>query len=198
MLHAAHTQRTTFADCRGMSFRAEALADHLLLQRVVSFCTLHDRCRAASASRLLYQACSSLELWRALDLSTSSPLAVTDNVLISMLRQHPTVASLNLAFCCKLSNKTLQAASVLLKATLTELNVENGRQITDAGVVAVAKSCRLLRSLNVNGCVGVTMLGLKRVLHHRKALTRLSLNGLLEVDDKVCPSAPASMNLNRF
>jgi len=150
--------------------------------RIFAMCDTRQMCGNARVCKYWKKLSEKQDFWRLLDFSVASPLAVTDSVVISLSQRHSNVTALDLKFCTKVSNKTLQAVSLILR-DLRELNLECGRKIDDKGV-AVLKNCRALTSLTLDGCSRVTADGIREVLRCPE-LQKLSLNGLASVNDAV-------------
>lgn len=78
------------------------------------------------------------------------------------------------------------------------LELEGQRNVTDAGVLAIAVACRTLQSLDLSGCIRLTTSGLISLLDQAPSLEAVALSGLLAAEDKVVAAAARKPRLRRL
>ena len=173
-----HLERVDFSRCdevTGTGFRALAELKHLQCVSVAS-------CSALSHDGI--QAIASLVQLRALDLSVTS---------LSRLRGGKHV----------ITDNNLQVLSRL--SNLTELNIPRTRQVTDRGIIAIARSCRRLKSIAVvdsrahAGLTSKSLLSLAQCVDLRHINLKYAIDPTQPVDaavDELAKSCPHLQSLN--
>jgi len=123
------------------------------------------------------------ELWREVNLSICAPHAATDHVLENLFKNHRAIQHLDLKFCGKITDKTIEQAASLLK-DLRRVEIEGcGRLLSDAGIRHLKNSVNLT-ALNINGCQRISTAVLESVLRDCKSIQFLSLAGMSSLEDK--------------
>jgi len=121
-------------------------------------------------------------IWREVNLSVSAPHAVTDGVLTTLFKSHPTIQHLDLKFCGKISDKAIEEASNL--KDLQRLEIEGcGRRLSDKGVKYLSK-CSNLTTLNLNGCQQITPPVIEMLLKDCKSIHTLAIGSMTTLEDK--------------
>eukprot|EP00455_Lapot_gusevi_P029223 TRINITY_DN3129_c0_g1_i2.p1 TRINITY_DN3129_c0_g1~~TRINITY_DN3129_c0_g1_i2.p1 ORF type:complete len:389 (+),score=91.76 TRINITY_DN3129_c0_g1_i2:59-1168(+) len=177
-------------DMTGEDTKFEYKFDTLLAKenvgiRICQFLDTRDRCVFAPLSRTFSTLVTKPEVWEVADFSCFCPIFVKDDIVVNLLKRFPFIKRLNLSFCSKITNKTLQAVAASLRESLVELNLEGcGKAVGDAGLLRVALSCgSTLQRLNVSGCNLVTAAALQQVAQNATHLRFLSLCNLPSVED---------------
>jgi len=121
-------------------------------------------------------------LWKDVNLSNCAPHATTDRVLELLSSAHPQILSLDLKFCSKISDASLEKVATLKH--LQRLDVEGcGRKLSDTGLAHLAQ-CSTLTHLSLSGCQRITPPVLERVLKSVGKLKVLSVGGMTALEDK--------------
>ncbi|KAG5545179.1 hypothetical protein RHGRI_017607 [Rhododendron griersonianum] len=127
---------------------------------------LSDECLAKLAS-----VCPSLEV-----LLVSSCKGITEKGIADFLKSCSTVRSLRIDECEGIKN-------IGNGFELSKLDFLGATRsgIDDDGLVVIGNRCRRLLNLNLEGCLGVTTVGLKEMLANCEKLRKINLTGCLNV-----------------
>ena len=104
---------------------------------------------------------------------------VTNNGIAAVAEKFSDLQELNVAFCENINDGALMALK-----NLTRLDMA-GCNITDRGVIAVARNCPDLEVLNLWDCTNITDAGVRALSRGCPALYWLNLEGCMEVTDAV-------------
>ena len=125
-------------------------------------------------------------MWHSIDLSSFSPVAITDAVVTVLLRRHVPLRILKLGFCTKISNRTLQAVAVLNFATcglITHLGFCDKLLINRVLCVLPIRS---LEVLSLEGCFkNIDSVGLQRISATCHKLKSINLSGDFLLQDTI-------------
>ncbi|KAE9457722.1 hypothetical protein C3L33_10379, partial [Rhododendron williamsianum] len=127
---------------------------------------------------------------------------LSDECLAKLASTCPTLEVLDVSSCKGITEKgiadSLKSNSKIRKLLINEcggiMNIGNGFElpelefleatrsgINDDGLVVIGNRCDKLFKLNLNGCLGVTTVGLKEILRNCKRLRNLNLTGCLNM-----------------
>ncbi|KAG5545172.1 hypothetical protein RHGRI_017600 [Rhododendron griersonianum] len=127
---------------------------------------------------------------------------LSDECLAKLASTCPTLEVLDVSSCKGITEKgiadSLKSNSKIRKLLINEcggiMNIGNGFElpelevleatrsgINDDGLVVIGNRCDKLFKLNLNGCLGVTTVGLKELLRNCKRLRNLNLTGCLNM-----------------
>ncbi|KAF7112294.1 hypothetical protein RHSIM_RhsimUnG0244400 [Rhododendron simsii] len=127
---------------------------------------------------------------------------LSDECLAKLASTCPTLEVLDVSSCKGITEKgiadSLKSNSKIRKLRINEcggiMNIGNGLElpelevleatrsgINDDGLVVIGNRCDKLFKLNLNGCLGVTTVGLKEILRNCKRLRNLNLTGCLNM-----------------
>jgi F-box/leucine-rich repeat protein 2/20 len=104
----------------------------------------------------------------------------TDQGLMRLLSNCPGLRELDLSYCSYIGDAGMVGVAQL--RNLATLKLENCRDITDAGLGAIAAGCKALRHLSLKWCLGVTDNGISFIARNCRHLETLDLS-YLEVRD---------------
>jgi hypothetical protein len=123
-------------------------------------------------------------------------MKITDDAIIDMAKQSPTLRMLSVAFCQK-----LQDVSILVVAdqcpNLEVLNLDCCTNITDECIMAIADKCPKLKSLGVGNCSGVTDKSILKIIANCPNMENLNISCTPQNDASVIAIAKACPKLKR-
>ncbi|CAM6096718.1 unnamed protein product [Calypogeia fissa] len=98
----------------------------------------------------------------------------SDVGLVRLLSKCPSLRELDLSYCSYITDNGIVGVTAL--KNLEVLKLENCRNITDAGLGAIAAGCKVLRHLSLRWCLGVTDMGISLLSMNCKQLETLDLS----------------------
>ena len=107
---------------------------------------------------------------------------ITDDDVLRVAREHPTLQSLNLEGCVNITDASVGCVGRGCP-NLQSLQLDKCSNITDAGLTEVGKDCSNLQSLNLTGCSSITDASLGEVARGCSNLQALSLHGCENITD---------------
>jgi hypothetical protein len=111
-----------------------------------------------------------------------APKDIDDKALISYVKSHPNLTSLDLGGCYEVTNAVLKVIGENCK-WLTSVNVSGCYLVKDEGLKAIGENCKQLTSLDVSGCHLLTDAVLKVIGENCKWLTSLDVIGCYLLTD---------------
>jgi len=98
------------------------------------------------------------------------------------------IRHLRLAFCTRISDRSLHVVAKHIGQRLLSINLEGGgrSRVTEQGVHTLFANCNRLQSVNLNGCYQLNMVSIigHLMTHCAQSLTELSLNGCAQLNEQ--------------
>jgi len=112
---------------------------------------------------------------------------INDDCIILITRNSPKLQVLDISFCDGITNRGIEEIARNVNLQLQSLDIEIfdykdiPKEISDEGIIWLAKYCHNLQSLNVSGHENITDIGISELVHSCTKIHTLNISGCTKI-----------------